>query len=78
MFNFLLKFNKESNRKKIVTQNLSFKGSKENSLFKTQIQEQHISNSLGQLLFNKGEVVQNRQLVFLDKENKFFGFLLKD
>ena len=78
MFNFFLKLNKENIRKKIVTQNLNFKKNQENSFFETHIQENQSSNFLGQLLFNKGEVVQNKQLVVLDKETKFLGFLSKD
>ena len=37
MFNFFLKFNKESICKKIITQNLNFKESQENSWFETHL-----------------------------------------
>ena len=45
--------------------------------------EKHIEDyknsfTLGQILFNKGEVVQNRQLQILDKEKEFLGFKLND
>ena len=36
------------------------------------------SNMLRQILLNKGEIVQNRQLQIHDKENEFLGFILRD
>ena len=36
------------------------------------------SITLGQILLNKGEVVQNRQLQIRDKEKEFLGFILRD
>ena len=74
MFNLFFKFNKEYIHKKIVIQNLNI--SEDRSEKYTEDYKNSIT--LGQLLFNKGEAVQNRQLQIHDKENEFLGFLLRD
>ena len=74
MFNLFFKFNKEFIHKKIVIQNLNIsedKSEKHTEDYKNSIM-------LGQILLNKGEVVQNRQLQIRDKENEFVGFILRD
>ena len=74
MFNLFIKFNKEYIHKKIVIQNLNIledKSEKYTEDYKNFI-------SLRQILLNKGEIVQNRQLQILDKEKEFLGFILRD
>ena len=74
MFNLFFRFNKEYIHKKIVIQNLNIGENKSERY----TEEHQNSCSLGQLLFNKGEAVQNRQPKILDKETQFLGFLLRD
>ena len=74
MFNLFFKFNKEFIHKKIVIQNLNI--SEDRSEKHTEDYKNSIT--LGQILLNKGEVVQNRQLQIHDKENEFLGFILRD
>ena len=74
MFNLFFKFNKEYIHKKIVIQNLNI--SEDRSEKHTEDYKNSIT--LGQILLNKGEVVQNRQLQIHDKENEFLGFILRD
>ena len=74
MFNLFFKFNKEFIHKKIVIQNLNI--SEDRSEKHTEDYKNSIT--LGQILLNKGEVVQNRQLQIRDKENEFLGFILRD
>ena len=74
MFNIFFKFNKEFIHKKIVIQNLNI--SEDRSEKHTEDYKNSIT--LGQILLNKGEVVQNRQLQIRDKENEFLGFILRD
>ena len=74
MFNLFFKFNKEYIHKKIVIQNLNI--SEDRSEKHTE--EYKNSITLGQILLNKGEIVQNRQLQIHDKENEFLGFILRD
>ena len=74
MFNLFFKFNKEYIHKKIVIQNLNI--SEDRSEKHTEDYKNSIT--LGQILLNKGEVVQNRQLQIRDKENEFLGFILRD
>ena len=74
MFNLFFKFNKEYIHKKIVIQNLSISEDR----FGKHTEDYKNSIMLGQILLNKGEVVQNRQLQIRDKENEFLGFILRD
>ena len=74
MFNLFFKFNKEYIHKKIVIQNLSISEDR----FEKNTEDYKNSIMLGQILLNKGEVVQNRQLQIRDKENEFLGFSLRD
>ena len=74
MFNLLFKFNKEYIHKKIVIQNLNISESKSEK----HTEDYKNSFSLGQILLNKGEIVQNRQLQIHDRENEFLGFILRD
>ena len=74
MFNLFFKFNKEYIHKKIVIQNLNI--SEDRSEKHTE--DYKNSFTLGQILLNKGEIVQNRQLQIHDKENDFLGFILRD
>ena len=74
MFNLFFKFNKEYIHKKIVIQNLSISEDR----FEKHTEDYKNSIMLGQILLNKGEVVQNRQLKIRDKENEFLGFILRD
>ena len=74
MFNLFFKFNKEYIHKKIVIQNLNI--SEDRSEKHTE--DYKNSFTLGQILLNKGEIVQNRQLQIHDKENEFLGFILRD
>ena len=74
MFNLFFKFNKEYIHKKIVIQNLSISEDR----FEKNTEDYKNSIMLGQILLNKGEVVQNRQLKICDKENEFLGFILRD
>ena len=74
MFNLFFKFNKEYIHKKIVIQNLNI--SEDRSEKHTEDYKNSIT--LGQILLNKGEVVQNRQLQIRDKEKEFLGFILRD
>ena len=67
MFNLLFRFKKEYIHKKIVIQNLNIGENKSERY----TEEHQNSCSLGQLLFNKGEAVQNRQPNILDKETQF-------
>ena len=74
MFNLFFKFNKEYIHKKIVIQNLNI--SEDRSEKHTEDYKNSIT--LGQILLNKGEVVQNRQLQIRDKEKEFLDFILRD
>ena len=74
MFNLFFKFNKEYIHKKIVIQNLNISESKS----KKHTEDYKNSFSLGQILLNKGEIIQNRQLQIHDRENEFLGFILRD
>ena len=74
MFNLFFKFNKEYIHKKIVIQNLNISESKSEK----HTEDYKNSFSLGQILLNKGEIVQNRQLQIHDRENEFLGFILRD
>ena len=74
MFNLFFKFNREYIHKKIVIQNLNILENRSEK----HTEDYKNSFTLGQILFNKGEVVQNRQLQILDKEREFLGFSLKD
>ena len=71
MFNLFFKFNKEYIHKKIVIQNLNISEDKSEKC----TEDYKNSITLGQILLNKGEVVQNRQLQILDKEKEFLGFI---
>ena len=74
MFNLFFKFNKEYIHKKIVIQNLNIledRSEKHTEDYKNSIK-------LGQILLNKGEVVQNRLLQIRDKEKEFLGFIFRD
>ena len=74
MFNLFFKFNKEYIHKKIVIQNLNI--SEDRSEKHTE--DYKNSFTLGQILLNKMEIIQNRQLQIHDKENEFLGFILRD
>ena len=74
MFNLFFKFNKEYIHKKIVIQNLNILEDKSEKYTKGCKN----SISLGQILLDKGEIVQNRQLQIHDKENEFLGFIFRD
>ena len=74
MFNLFFKFNKEYIHKKIVIQNLNISESKSEK----HTEDYKNSFSLGQILLNKGEIIQNRQLQIHDRENEFLGFILRD
>ena len=74
MLNLFFKFNKEYIHKKIVIQNLKILGDKSQKYTK----DYKNSFTLGQILLNKGEIVQNRQLQIHEKENEFLGFILRD
>ena len=74
MFNLFFKFNKEFIHKKIVIQNLNISEDKSEKY----TEDYKNSITLGQILLNKGEVVQNRQLQIRDKEKEFLGFILRD
>ena len=74
MFNLFFKFNKEYIHKKIVIQNLNISEDKSEKY----TEDYKNSITLGQILLNKGEVVQNRQLQIGDKEKEFLGFILRD
>ena len=74
MFNLFFKFNKEYIHKKIVIQNLNVSGDKS----KKHTEDYKNSFTLGQILLNKMEIIQNRQLQIHDKENEFLGFILRD
>ena len=66
MFNLFFKFNKEYIHKKIVIQNLNISENRSEK----HTEDYKNSITLGQILLNKGEVVQNRQLRIPDKENE--------
>ena len=74
MFNLFFKFNKEYIHKKKVIQNLNI--SEDRSEKHTEDYKNSIK--LGQILLNKGEVVQNRQLQIRDKEKEFLDLILRD
>ena len=74
MFNLFFKFNKEYIHKKIVIQNLNILWDKSQKY----TEDYKNSFTLGQILLNKGEIVQNRQLQIHEKENEFLGFILRD
>ena len=74
MFNLFFKFNKEYIHKKIVIQNLNISEDKSEK----HTEDYKNSFTLGQILLNKGEIVQNRQLQIHEKENEFLGFILRD
>ena len=74
MFNLFFKFNKEYIHKKIVIQNLNISENRSEK----HTEDYKNSFTLGQILLNKGEIVQNRQLQIHDKENEFLGFILRD